>query len=471
MIYQKTSLKSSKSHKSQSKMGHSKEAIVVGAGLVGSLWAVFLARRGYKVKVFERRPDMRKAGYRGGKSINLAMSERGWKAVEKAGIRDKIEKVAIPMPGRMIHNLEGQLAFQPYGKENEAIYSVSRGGLNLELLHIAGNFPNVEFFFEYQCLGADLDQPRISFENLKTGETETFESPLIFATDGAFSAVRYSLQRTDRFNYRQFYLDHGYKELTIPPAADGSHRMDPSALHIWPRGNFMLIALPNADGSFTCTLFLPFEGPVSYEKIQNDADVLAFFNQYFLDTVALIPNLLADFNQNPTSSLVTVNCNPWQWQGRILLLGDAAHAIVPFYGQGMNAGFEDCTILDGMLDEMDEDWDTIIPEFSRRRVRDGNAIAELAQRNFIEMRDLVGDPMFLLRKKIAADLHAKFPDKFLPVYSMVTFSNTPYHIALQEDDAQNQLFGKILKLPEVETHWNGQDVEAAFMEWLANKGA
>jgi kynurenine 3-monooxygenase len=444
-------------------------AIIVGAGLVGSLWAVFLARRGYQVKVFERRSDMRQAGYYGGKSINLAMSERGWKAVEKAGIREKLEKVAIPMPGRMIHNLSGEVVFQAYGKEGEAIYSVSRGGLNLELLHIAAEFPNVEFFFEHRCVEVDLNNPVITFEDLKTGEIKTLDAPLIFGTDGAFSAVRYALQRTDRFNYRQFYLEHGYKELTIPPNEDGSFRMDPDALHIWPRGNHMVIALPNADGSFTCTMFLPFEGEVSFEKLKTDADVLAFFGKYFPDAVPLMPTLLHDFWANPTSSLVTVQCSPWQWQGRILLIGDAAHAIVPFYGQGMNAGFEDCTILDAMLDEMGGDWSKTIPAFSKVRVADGHAIAELAQRNFIEMRDLVADPKFLLRKKIAADLHAKFPQEFLPVYSMVTFSNTPYHVAMQEDDAQNALFREILAIPDVENQWNGPEVERVFREWLSRK--
>lgn len=450
-------------------MNNAKEAIVVGAGLVGSLWAVFLARRGYQVKVFERRPDMRAAGYKGGRSINLAMSERGWKAVEKAGIREKIGKVAIPMPGRMIHNTDGHLAFQPYGKEGEAIYSVSRGGLNLELLQIAGSFPNVEFFFDRQCLGVDLDKPLVHFNNLKTGKQETYESPLIFGADGAFSAVRNSLQHTDRFNYRQFYLEHGYKELSIPATAEGKHRLDPGALHIWPRGNFMLIALPNTDGSFTCTLFLPFEGAVSFEQLQNDADVSAFFQQYFADAVPLMPGLLQAFRENPTSSLITVNCSPWQWQGRILLLGDAAHAIVPFYGQGMNAGFEDCTMLDDMLDEAGEDWARVIPAFAHRRERDGDAIAELAQRNFIEMRDLVGDPKFLLRKKIAADLHTRFPGEFLPVYSMVTFSNTPYYRALQEDDAQNRLFREILSLENIEENWNGPAVETVFKRWLSGR--
>jgi kynurenine 3-monooxygenase len=449
--------------------GSGEAVIVIGAGLVGSLWAVFLARRGYNVKVFERRSDMRAAGYAGGKSINLAMSERGWKAIEQAGIREKIEKVAIPMPGRMMHSTSGELTFQAYGKAGEAIYSVSRGGLNLELLNIAATFPNVEFFFDHRCTDVDLNNPTITFEDLKTKEIKTINAPLIFATDGAFSAVRNVLQRTDRFNYRQFYLEHGYKELTIPPLENGQHRMDPSALHIWPRGNHMVIALPNADGSFTCTLFLPFEGEVSFEHLKTDADVLAFFQRFFPDALPLMPTLLKDFWANPTSSLVTVNCSPWQWQGRILLLGDAAHAIVPFYGQGMNAGFEDCTILDAMLDEMGGDWSKTIPAFAESRVKDGNAIAELAQRNFIEMRDLVSDPKFLLRKKIAADLHAKFPKEFLPVYSMVTFSNTPYHVALREDDAQNALFREILNLDNVEAEWNGAGVEQAFRSWLAGR--
>jgi kynurenine 3-monooxygenase len=336
----------------------------------------------------------------------------------------------------------------------------------MELLHIADSFPNVEFFFDHHCTNVDLDNPVIEFEHLKTGERKTFNAPLIFAADGAFSAIRYALQRSNRFNYRQFYLDHGYKELTIPATADGKHGMEPGALHIWPRGNFMLIALPNADGSFTCTLFLPFEGEISFENLKTEAAIESFFQQYFSDALGLIPGLVQEFQRNPTSSLVTVQCDPWQWQGRILLLGDAAHAIVPFYGQGMNAGFEDCTILDAMCAAMGENWSEIIPAFARTRVQDGDAIAELAQRNFIEMRDLVGDPKFLLRKKIAADLYAKFPADFLPVYSMVTFSNTAYHVALQEDDAQNDLFREILSLPNIEMEWNGPSVERVFRQWL-----
>lgn len=444
-------------------MDSKKEAVVVGAGLVGSLWAVFLARRGYQVKVFERRPDMRAKGYAGGRSINLAMSERGWQAIRKAGIQEKIEPVAIPMPGRMMHSVGGELTYQPYGKTGQAIYSVSRGGLNLELLRIAGEMPNVEFFFEQRCVDADLERSVIRFEGKDGAHTEV-EAPLIFATDGAFSALRYTLQKTDRFNYTQKYLEHGYKELSIPPDASGRHKLDPHALHIWPRGNFMLIALPNADGSFTCTLFLPFEGEVSFEKLQSDANVLEFFDRYFPDVPPLAPNLLQDFRNNPTASLVTVYCSPWQWQGRILLLGDAAHAIVPFYGQGMNAGFEDCTILDAMYDEFGGDWSRIIPEFARRREPAGAAIAELALRNFIEMRDLVADPKFLLRKKIAAHLHEKHP-AFLPVYTLVSFTNTPYHEALAEDDKQNAMFGEILALDDIENRWQGPEVEAILRKW------
>lgn len=447
-------------------MKKNKKVVVVGAGLVGSLWAIFLARRGYEVHVFERRADMRAAGYLGGRSINLAMSHRGWHAIEQAGLAEKLRHAALPMPGRMMHSVAGELTFQPYGKSGQAIYSVSRGGLNLELLHLAGQFPNLHFHFEHRCTDVDLNAPFISFKNEKTGKSRRVRADLIFGTDGAFSAVRYALQRTDRFDYQQKYLEHGYKELTIP-ADDvaGNFRMDAGALHIWPRGNFMLIALPNADGSFTCTLFLPFEGEISFEKLRSDADVEAFFKKYFADARRLMPTLLEDFWKNPTSSLMTVQCRPWQWQNRICLLGDAAHAIVPFFGQGMNAGFEDCTILDALHDEFSGDWTKIIGEFSAQHERNGHAIAELALRNFVEMRDKVGDPKFLLRKKIAARLHEKFPEKFLPVYSMVSFSNTPYSVALREDERQNELFERILDLPDVENQWDGAAVEDVFLAW------
>ncbi len=443
-----------------------KKALVVGGGLVGSLWAVFLAKRGYAVDVYERRGDMREAGYSGGRSINLAMSHRGWRAVKKAGIFDELQRVAIPMYGRMMHSPAGELTFQPYGKSDEAIYSVSRGGLNLELLRIADRFEQVRFHFHRKCVEVDAENGFARFENTLNGHIEEVKAPLIFGADGAFSAVRSSLQNRPRFNFSQEYLDYGYKELTIPPDPEGRHLMEVHALHIWPRGNFMLIALPNTDGTFTCTLFLPFEGEVSFDTLQTDAQVASFFQQYFADAVPLMPGLPEDFRNNPTSALATMRCSPWHFGNRVLLLGDAAHAIVPFFGQGMNAGFEDCTLLDALLDACDERWDEVIPRFSRERIPDANAIADLALQNFIEMRDLVADPGFLLRKRIASALAEQYPDEFTPMYSMVSFSHVPYREALQAGKDQEKLLERIASLAGIETHMEAHPgFEAAYREW------
>jgi kynurenine 3-monooxygenase len=451
-------------------MAQEKKAVIVGAGLVGALWSVFLAKRGYQVDVYERRPDFREAGYVGGRSINLALSERGWKAVEIAGIREKIEAVAIPMPGRMMHGTDGSLTYQAYGQEGQAIYSVSRGGLNIELVNIADEFPQVRFHFHQACLGVDLEKNTARFQDTRTGVEYAIESDLIFGTDGAFSPVRLSLQKLPRFNYSQQYIDYGYKELCIPPNEDGSHRMDTGALHIWPRGNFMLIALPNVDGSFTCTMFMPFEGEASFENLKSDEQVTAFFEKYFPDTIPLMPTLLEDFRENPTSALVTVRCNPWHYRHKILLLGDACHAIVPFFGQGMNCGFEDCTILDSLMDKYEEHWPSIIEEFNANRPEDANAIADLALLNFIEMRDKVADPKFLLWKKVEKHLSEKFPTEFQSVYSMVSFSHVPYSQALAAVGQQEDLFHRMLKISDLESNWTGPEVERVFREWLAQRG-
>ena len=448
-----------------------KQAIIVGAGLVGSLWSVLLAKRGYEVNVYELRDDPRKAGFRGGRSINLAMSERGWKAIEKAGIRTKIEQVAIPMYGRKMHDTEGELSFQAYGEEGQAIYSVSRGGLNIELINIGDEYDNLSYHFGYKCKGIQLETNTAIFEDVDTNERIEVNAPLIFGTDGAFSAVRRSIMKQDRFNYSQQYLEYGYKELHIPPTSDGQHLIDKNALHIWPRGQFMMIALPNVDGSFTGTLFLPFEGQSpSFEELHSDEEVLSFFKKYFPDSIPLLPELLEDFRENPTSGLVTVRCNPWHYKKQILIIGDASHAIVPFYGQGMNSGFEDCTILDDMMETYDEDWSKIIEAFGESRPQDADAIADLALRNFVEMRDLVADPMFLLRKEIAAHLHEKYPSDFLPLYSQVTFSHIPYHQALEEGKAQDALFEQILRIEGIEENWSTNPlVDQIFQEWLKRK--
>ncbi|MEO1516063.1 MAG: NAD(P)/FAD-dependent oxidoreductase [Bacteroidota bacterium] len=447
-------------------MKKEKKAIVVGAGLVGTLWAILLAKRGYAVEVYERRGDIRRADIVGGRSINLAMSTRGWRALEKAGIKDKIRKVAIPMHGRKMHEVSGDLAFQPYSSDGQSIYSVSRAGLNLELMNIADQYDNVQFFFEHKCLDLDTRQFHLTFEDKRSGEVKEVTAPLIFGTDGAYSAIRYSLQKTPRFNFQQQFLDYGYKELSIPPTPSGDFAMDPNALHIWPRGRFMLIGLPNQDRSFTGTLFLSYEGAVAFENLKTDEQIMAFFEEYFPDAIPLMPNLLEDFHQNPTASLVTIRCAPWQYRQRVLLMGDASHAIVPFYGQGMNSGFEDCSLLDDLCDLYKEDWDQILPAFSKKRVPDANAIADLALRNFIEMRDLVSDPPFLLRKKIEKHLERKFPEQFLSVYSMVTFSNKPYSEALKETSVQDALFQRILAMDEIESRWNSEEVEQVFLNWI-----
>mgnify|MGYP000123776724 FL=1 len=447
-------------------MKNKEKAIVVGAGLVGSLWSILLAKRGYEVALYERRSDVRKKGFIGGRSINLAMSHRGWKALEKAGVDQKIRDLSIPMHGRIMHSTTGELTFQPYGKKNEAIYSVSRGGLNLELLRIAGTFDNVTMNFDEKCLGVNTKTKEVEFSNYSTKEKTSQQSDLIFGTDGAFSAIRDSLQRRPRFDYSQDYLEHGYKELSIPPLPNGDFALDKNALHIWPRGHFMLIALPNIDGSFTCTLFLPFEGEVSFENLKTDETVLEFFEKYFADTIPLIPSLLEEFKENPTSALVTVKCSPWSYENKVMLMGDASHAIVPFYGQGMNSGFEDCTVLDELIDINNGDWVETFKEFNEARIPDANAISELAKRNFVEMRDSVGNDLFLLRKKIEKHLNKKYPKQFLPVYSMVSFSHIRYSEALAELDRQDRLFDHILAIDDIKNNWaDNPQVDVVFQEW------
>jgi len=343
-----------------------KNIAVVGAGLVGSLWAVYLAKRGHKVTVFDRRGDIRKVKIVQGKSINLALSDRGWRGLEGAGIRKEIEAIGLPMFGRLMHGLDGSLTYQQYGKEGQAIYSVSRGVLNQTLVHEAAKYDNVEVKFEHKCLDVRLEDNTVSFETTN-GETVTHQFDAIFGTDGAFSAVRQRLTKLERNDFSQTYLEHGYKELEIPANADGSHKMRNDCLHIWPRGNFMMIALPNIDGSFTCTLFLPFEGTEAFEHLKSDNDVLAFFEKYFPDAKALMPELLDDFNTNPTSSLAMMKAKPWHYEDQVCLMGDAAHAIVPFYGQGMNCGFEDCTELNRLMDNYGDDWKEMFKEYSRIR--------------------------------------------------------------------------------------------------------
>ena len=425
----------------------SKRVTIVGAGLVGSLLAALLGKRGYAVNVYERRPDIRKADISAGKSINMACSTRGWKALDLVGAGDKIREAAIAMNGRMMHGTDESLTFQPYGKEGEAIYSISRGGLNQILIDHADQYENVNFNFEHKCIDIELDTPIAVFEKVD-GEIVTTDSDLIFGTDGAFSAVRSVMQKLKHFDFSQEYISHDYKELSID-AKGGDFQMDKHSLHIWPRGSHMLIALPNPDGSFTCTLFLPYEGENSFENLTTKSEIETFFESKFPDALKLIPNLVELFNENPTSPLVIIKCFPWTYEGKVALIGDASHAIVPFYGQGMNAGFEDVSIINELMDKHEENWTELFKEFETSRKPDADAIADLALKNFIEMRDLVGQEWFLKRKKIERALYENFPKEFIPQYSMVSFTNIPYSEAVSKGNRQDLILDELASKEDI----------------------
>jgi len=415
-----------------------KTATIVGAGLVGSLWAVYLSKAGYKVRIFEKRPDIRTADIAAGKSINLALSTRGWKAFETVGIAEEIRKIAIPMPGRTMHDLEGNLTFQPYGKEGEAIYSVSRGGINAKMMNIAENSGNVEIFCNELCNDVDLEKGIIHFENTITHKTSEIRSDLVFAADGAFSAVRYNgMQQLNRFNYEQRYIEDGYREILLPANSDGTYKLEKNTLHIWPRGRFMLIALPNEDGSFTCTLFMPFENHEnSFERLKTKTQVNTFFETTFPDFYTLMPEVADSWEDHPLSSLAIIRCYPWV-HGKVALMGDAAHATVPFYGQGMNSGFEDCTVMWELMQEHNEEWEKIFEAYQVSRKPNGDAVQNLSLDNYHVMRDFVGDPTFLLQKKFERRISELYPDKYLPLYSQVSFSHIPYAEAYRKGKEQD----------------------------------
>lgn len=455
-----------------------KQINIIGAGLVGSLLSIYLAKRGYKINMFERRPDMRTANISAGKSINLALSDRGWKGLEGVGIADEIKKIAIPMYARAIHHKDGTTVHQPYGKDNQAIYSVSRAEINMRLMDLAEQQENVKIHFNERCTSIDRANLEAHFENGETNKTSSSKSDLIFGSDGAFAASRLNMQLTsDRFEYNQHYISAGYKELIIPPGPNGEFLLEKNALHIWPRGSFMMIALPNMDGNFTCTLFFPFEGEKSFATIKTREQVKKFFEEEFPDAVPLMPTLFDDYMNNPVSSLVTVKCFPWTFDNKIGLIGDAAHAIVPFFGQGMNCGFEDCVVLNGLIEKhlspalsLKEgegeiaDWTKIFPEYEQLRKPDADAIADLAVANFIEMRDKTADPKFLLQKKIEANFSSKHPDKWIQLYSMVTYSpHIRYSTALKEGQKQELIMQKIMSMPDIDKKWDSEEVEKAIL--------
>ena len=446
-----------------------KEVTIIGAGLVGSLLSIYLSKQGYKVKIYERRSDMRKTSMSAGRSINLALSDRGIRALEEVGIMDDIRKIAIPMHGRQLHHTDGTSGYQAYGKEGQFINSVSRGELNRTLMDLAEK-NNVQIFFGERCDHIDWKKNEIHFTNAVSNHTHVTKQDLIFGSDGAFSAARLSHQlQHDRFQYQQYYIDFGYKELTIPAGNNGIFQMEKNALHIWPRGNYMLIALPNIDGSFTCTLFFPFEGNPSFESLDTPEKVRTFFNATFTDASGLMPDLEKEFFNNATSSLVTVRCFPWIREDKFALIGDAAHAIVPFFGQGMNCGFEDCSVLNELITKHNHKWDLIMNEYQVLRKPDGDAIATLALNNFVEMRDKVADPVFLLQKKIEANFSNKYPEKWTPAYSLVTFSpDVRYSEALRRGNFQQSIMDEIMKMENIASIWASAEIEELMLSKINN---
>jgi kynurenine 3-monooxygenase len=413
--------------------------ILIGSGLAGGLLAAYLGRRGYDVDLYERRADPREGNTVGGRSINLALSTRGIHALEQLDIAEEVLRHAIPMRGRMIHDKSGDLHFAPYDVDpNKHINSIGRAALNTTVIEAAQRYPNVRVHFNHRCVDVDLDQ---AVAHLATDGRETrAHGDSVVGVDGAFSAVRQSMQRKiDNFDYDESYLPHGYKELTIPPAPDGSWRMEKEALHIWPRKSFMMIALPNPDGSFTCTLFWEFEGPRSFATAKTGEQIWTFFREEFPDAVPLMPKLIEDFHSNPTGSLVTIRCAPWYYKDKVALVGDAAHAVVPFYGQGMNAAFEDCVVLDGALARYPQDRQRAFSEYFARRKENTDALADLAIENFIEMRDKTASRAFRAKKKLNHLLEATLPGIYLPLYTMVTFTRIPYAEAARRARRQDRI--------------------------------
>jgi kynurenine 3-monooxygenase len=432
---------------------------LIGAGLNGPLLAIGLVRRGFQVEMIERRPDMRRVRISAGRSINLAISTRGIHALAQAGLWREMRNIIIPMRGRMMHSLKSELTFQPYGKsEAEVINSISRADLNIALMN-AAEAEGVKISFQQRCTGMDLKTGALELHDEQSGATRVHNSTVAIGCDGSASAIRAEMLKLSRFNFSQQYLDYGYKELTIPALTAGKHALETNALHIWPRGNYMLIALPNVDGTFACILFLPFEGPDSFAQLSGRQDMLEFCQERFPDAVPLMPDLVDNFFANPTGAMVTVKCSPWHVNGRALLLGDAAHAIVPFFGQGINCGFEDCSCLLQLIDQHGDDWKRVFSEFEQARKVNTDAIADLAIENFVEMRDRVADVRFLFRKKVELALEARYPDLFVPKYAMVTFHRTPYSIALERGRVQERMLAELCDgIERVEDlDWNKAD--------------
>lgn len=431
--------------------------------MAGSFMAYAMGKKGYEVTVFEKRPDPRKSAYGSGRSINLVVSHRGWTAFAYAGIEEEIRKLVVPAYGRQIHDLEGNQSFFPYNIDNQAIHSISRSALNKRMVELAEELPHVNVLFDHYCKSVDFVSGTVTFET--DGEARKVNADLIVGADGANSAVRNVLMKQPRFDYSQEYIDSGYKEVHIPAGSDGSPQLNIDALHIWPRREFMLMGLANTDNGFTGTVFAPFGGPFGLDNLPTGKDGLRYFEKYFNNAIPLIPDLEQQWEQNPTSALVCIRCKPYHWGTNTVLVGDAAHATVPFYGEGMNGSLEDVRVFLELLDEHgDQHMQHVLEAYSKARVPAGNALVDLSLRNFVEMRDLVADPAFQLRKKIERKVQANHPDVWTPLYTLVKFTNIPYQEAQAEGERHDRIMQEVLELPNIEEQWDSEEVEAFVLE-------
>lgn len=413
---------------------------IVGAGLAGSFMAVYLGRRGFNVQVYERRGDMRAGAVGGGPSMNLGLSRRGIQALTEIGLIDAVMRAAIPMTGRMIHAVDGTRTFQPYGKDDrEAIYAIRRNDLNVELINCADALPQVTFSFNKRCIQLDKERGAVVFHDEQTDQELYVESDFIIGADGVFSAVRQQMQRGERADYHQEFLDWGWKELTIPPGPNNTFSFEKNVFHLWPRGNSMMFAHPNRDGAFCCSFLLPFQGDPSFATLTTEDEALAFFQTFYRDIVPLTPNLACDFLRNPIVPLISIQTRPWHYKDRVVLIGDAGHAVYPFYAQGMNAAFEDCLVLRDCLDRHMGDWEAAFKEYQALRKRHTDALAQMSRENFIELRDTVRSPLLQTRKRLDVALSKLFPETWMPLHAMVTHTTIPYAEALKRSRRQDRI--------------------------------
>ena len=425
--------------------------MVIGAGLVGSLLSIYLARRGYHVEVYDKNQDILESDCTTGKSsINLTLCDRGFRVLDDVGVGDLIRRVTIPVYGRLIHDTNGNVTFQRYGNSDQALYSIFRHDLNKILLQFTKQNYDVDFHFNERCMGIDLSTNTATFKNQKSGDVSYREASRIFGADGAFSAVRLQLQKTDRFDFSQQYMEYGYREITIPAGNDG-WIAEKNAIHFWPRGDYMLMGFANANNSFTLSLHMPIEGQISFESIRTREDLLSFFERSFPDAVLQISAFTDDYFAHSTNSMITIRCCPWNFQDKVALIGDAAHAMVPYYGQGANAGFEDCAVLDACMEMYGENWSMVFSAYERLRRPNTDAIADLGLHNFIELRELVGNPKFLLRKEIERKIHRRYPDRYATLYSMIAFSSIPYVEAIRIYQDQHVFLDQIMDIEGIES--------------------